>query len=289
MKDTQGRVAFVTGGGSGIGLGIARAFVSAGMKVMLADLRTDHLRAAVESFAGQSAADDLRSLQVDVADRDGIAEAARQTESVFWPIHVLVNNAGVAIEVPIAEMTYADWDYGLDVNLGGVVNGLQTFLPCILRHGQGGHIVNTASLAALVVMPGRLAAYAAAKAAVLAMSEAIRADLAEQNIGVTALCPGPVQSNIHEVGRNRPARYPASAAFAESAARLAERPVSSLWMRPEDVGLLTLRAVRENTPYVITHGEWRSAAMQRHAQLLNAMPDTSDPRIVSSLRGAGTV
>jgi NAD(P)-dependent dehydrogenase (short-subunit alcohol dehydrogenase family) len=113
MKDTQGRVAFVTGGGSG--LGIARAFVSAGMKVMLADLRTDHLRAAVESFAGLSAADYVRSVQVDVADRDGMAEAARHTESVFGPIHVLVNNAGVAIEVPIAETTYADWDYGLDV------------------------------------------------------------------------------------------------------------------------------------------------------------------------------
>src|SRR5262249_19163762 len=152
-------------------------------------------------------------IRLDVSDRAAMAAAAEETQRVFGKVHILVNNAGVGIEGPFRSATYADWDFGLGVNLGGVINGLQTFLPGMRGHKEGGHVVNTASLAALITMPSTMTIYVASKAAVLALSEAIRAELAEDNIGVTVLCPGPVQSKIHELIRNRPERFEENASF----------------------------------------------------------------------------
>lgn len=284
MKDVQGKVAFITGGASGIGLGIAGAFVAAGMKAVLADLRQDHLDAALERFARQGQSAQVHGIRLDVTDRAAMAEAATEVERVFGKLHVLVNNAGVGIEGPFKDITYSDWDFGLAVNLGGVINGLQTFLPRIRAHGEGGHIVNTASLAALVTMPAQMVVYVTSKAAVVALSEAIRTELAAEGIGVTVLCPGPVKSNIHELARNRPARYAASAAFEQAAARLGERTVSPLWMEPAEVGARILAAVRNDTLYVITHGEWRPAVVARHEALLAAMPEQVNPELIASLR-----
>src|SRR5690606_5048783 len=129
MKDVQGKVAFITGGASGIGSGIAGAFVDAGMKVVLADLRQDHIDEALGQFASRGKANQVHAIRVDVTDRAAMAAAADETERVFGKVHVLVNNAGVGIQGPFKGVTYEDWDFGLAVNLGGVVNGLQTFLP----------------------------------------------------------------------------------------------------------------------------------------------------------------
>ncbi|MGZ8281536.1 MAG: SDR family NAD(P)-dependent oxidoreductase [Allosphingosinicella sp.] len=281
MEDFRDRVAFVTGGASGIGLGIARALLGAGAKAVIADLRPDHLAEAKESLA--AAGNRLLALELDVTDREAMEAAAGQVDAAFGRIDILVNNAGVGIEGPLREATYADWDFGLGVNLGGVVNGLQTFVPRIRAGGRGGHVVNTASLAGLVQMPSFMAIYAAAKAGVIALSEAIRDDLAPDGIGVTVLCPGPIKSRIHELGRNRPERFRPSRAFGEAAERLGRRQVSELWMEPDTVGEMVVDAIRRNQLYCITHGEWRGAVEARHQQILAAMPTDTNPELIASL------
>ena len=248
MKDLRDRVAFVTGGASGIGLGIAQALVGAGGKVVIADIRSDHIDAALERFAAAGTRDRVDGIVLDVTDRSAMAAAAAHTERRFGKVHVLVNNAGVGIEGPLRRATFDDWDFGLGVNLGGVVNGIQTFLPRIRAHGEGGHVVNTASLAGLVWMPSFMAIYATSKAAVITLSECMRDDLAPDHIGVSVLCPGPVKSNIHESGRNRPEKYRGSSGFTQAEESLARRKVSALWMEPEVVGEKVLAAIREAMP-----------------------------------------
>lgn len=284
MKEVAGKVAFITGGGSGIGQGIARVFVNAGMKVVIADLRQDHLDGAMAFFETNGQGQSVHGIRLDVTDRDAMAAAAAETEKVFGKIHVLVNNAGVGIEGPLDQATYADWDFGIGVNLGGVINGIQTFLPRIRAHGEGGHIVNTASLAALVTMPAFMVMYVASKAAVLALTEALSTELPQENIGVTVLMPGPVKSNIHELGKNRPQRFRKDSGFAEAERDLGQRQVSDMWMEPEEVGAMILDAVLNNKLYVITHGEWRPAVEARFSALLAAMPVKINPDLIASLQ-----
>jgi NAD(P)-dependent dehydrogenase (short-subunit alcohol dehydrogenase family) len=281
--DTAGKAALITGGGSGIGLGIAIALLNAGMRVVLADLRQDHLDEATETLRGLGHSSRVHAIRVDVTDRSAMAAAAEQVQQRVGALHVLVNNAGIGIEVPLLEATFRDWDIGLNVNLGGVINGLQTFLPTMLAHGQGGHIVNTASLAAFVTMPASMAIYAASKAAVVALTESIRDELGRAGIGVSLLCPGPVKSRIHELAQNA-AHLGPSPALLGAAQRLAGRPVSPLWMEPVEVGELVLNAVRNNDAYIITHGEWRTRVVERVDAILDAMPDTTDMRLLQSLR-----
>ncbi len=284
MDKVTGKTAIVTGGASGIGFGVAKSFVNAGMQAVLADFRQDHLERALEHFKGRGQRDRVHGIRLDVTDRAAMAAAADETERIFGKIHVAVNNAGVGIQGPLAAAKYDDWDFGVGVNLGGVINGLQTFLPRIRAHGEGGYIVNTASLAALVVMPPFLAIYAATKAAVIALSEAIRTELIQENIGVTVLCPGPVKSNIHELGRNRPERFKGNSGFYAAEQELGQRQVSPLWMEPDRVGEMVLDAMRRNALYVITHGEWRAAAIERFDALMAAMPTEVNPAIIASMQ-----
>lgn len=287
MQDVQGKVAFITGGASGIGLGIAAAFIDAGMRVVLADLRQDHIDDALANFGRLGQSKSLHAILLDVTDRAAMSAAAAETERVFGEIQVLVNNAGVGIQGPFKGITYADWDFGLAVNLGGVINGLQTFLPRLRAHGQGGHIVNTASLAALVPMPAQFVIYQAAKAAVVTISECIRAELAGENIGVSVLCPGPVRTNIHELSRNRPAQFTVGDAFRASEEAGGAQVAFPSMMEPLAVGALVLHAVLHDQLYVITHGEWRTAAEGRHAALIAAMPEKLDPALMAMLQGSG--
>jgi NAD(P)-dependent dehydrogenase (short-subunit alcohol dehydrogenase family) len=284
MDSVEGKVAFVTGGASGIGLGIAKVLVEAGMKVVLADLRRDHLDAALEDFASRQKGRAVHGIELDVTDRDAMARAADETERVFGKVHVLVNNAGVGIEGPLSKATYEDWDFGIGVNLGGVVNGIQTFVPRIRAHGEGGHVVSTASMAGLVPMPPQMAIYGMTKAAVIALSESLRQELAPSGIGVSVLCPGPVKSNIHELGRNRPERFRGNSGFRRAEERLSQRPVSPMWMEPEEVGGMVLRGILDDTLYVITHGEWREQVSARTEALIAAMPEAKNPAIVGSTR-----
>ena len=285
MKAPKGKVAFITGGASGIGLGIAGAFVEAGMKVVIADLRQDHIAEALAHFEGWGQSQSVHAIRLDVTDREAMANAADETERVFGKIHVLVNNAGVGIQGPFKGITYSDWDFGLSVMLGGVVNGLQTFLPRIRAHGEGGHIVNTASLAALTPMPAQYVIYVAAKSAVVAISETIRGELMQENIGVSVLCPGPVRTNIHELSRNRPPQFSVGDAFRAAEEAGATRVPFPSMMEPSQVGALVLQAVLNDQLYIITHGEWRPMAAARHAAVLAAMPESLDPALVAMLQG----
>jgi NADP-dependent 3-hydroxy acid dehydrogenase YdfG len=173
MRELAGRTAFVTGGASGIGFALGRAFAEAGMKVMLADIETDALAAAVSSL--HNFGPDVRGVTCDVADPVSVERAAQTAYEAFGSVHVVCNNAGVFAGGGIDNISSDDWRWILDVNLMGVLHGIRTFLPHIRAHGEGGHIVNTASMAGLLSVLG-LSPYAASKFAVVTMSEGLRED-----------------------------------------------------------------------------------------------------------------
>ena len=270
MEELAGKVAFITGGASGIGLGIAKALVKAGSNVAIADIRQDHLDSAVATFRerGQS----VHTIKLDVTDRAAMKAAADETERVFGKVHILVNNAGIGIGGPLKQAKYDDWDWGLEVNLGGVINGIQEFLPKLLAHGEGGHIVNTASAAGLLPI-SRAGIYIAAKAAVIGISEVLRGELAEDRIGVSAFCPGPVQTNIAQTGRLRPERYQKNSGYVEFERRLGDRPNSPLWMDHEEVGERVVRGIRRNDLYILTHPEFAKGVRERCEAILASFPD----------------
>jgi len=271
-----GKTAFVTGGASGIGLGIARVLVERGARVVIADLRQDHIERALASFAGPNT-DAASAIRLNVTDRPAFADAAERMKREFGGIDILVNNAGVGLEGPILEATYADYDFGLGVNLGGVINGHVSFLPQMIAHDRGGHVVSTASLAAEVVMPEHLAIYAAGKAAVCHYCEAIKPGLLEHGIGVSILLPGPVASNIHEAHQNRPEHLRQGSGYKASEEKLARRIVGEDWMQPEEVGNLVADGILANRTYLVTHGVYKEAMRARAQALLDATPDRQEP------------
>jgi NAD(P)-dependent dehydrogenase (short-subunit alcohol dehydrogenase family) len=272
ITDFTGKTAFITGGASGIGLGIASAFVKRGAQVIIADLRPDHIKTALARFAGAHQSNTVSAIELDVSNRAAYAQAATKMQTEFGGIDILVNNAGVGSEGPLRQAAYVDWDFGLGVNLGGVVNGIQTFLPQMLANGRGGHIVNTASLAATVRMPGQYAIYAAAKAAVLNLSENMQEDFNEVGIGVSVLLPGFVKSNIHEAAQNRPASLRSGSGFAEAEQALSQRQPGDSWMEPDAVGEMVANAILQNQLYIVTHGEFRNRMRERAEALLAAVP-----------------
>jgi len=272
ISDFTGKVAFVTGGASGIGLGIVHALVARGAQVVIADLRPDHIAAALAGFAGGRRSNAVSAIEIDVTNRAGYAEAAARMQAEHGGVDILINNAGVGSEGPIRDAAYVDWDFGLGVNLGGVVNGIHSFLPQMIAHGRGGHIVNTASLAATVLMPGQYAIYAAGKAAVLNLSENLRGELAPADIGVSVLLPGFVKSNIHEAARNRPAHLRDGSGFGQSEQTLGERQVGDNWMDPAQVGEMVADAILADQLYIVTHGEFRDRMRDRFEAMMAAVP-----------------
>lgn len=270
MHEVEGRTAFVTGGASGIGLGMATAFAGAGMNVVIADLRRDHIETALDTLAGKP----IHAIELDVTDRDAFARAADEAESVFGHVHVLCNNAGMGILGPVTDARYDDWDWGLGVLVGGVVNGIQTVLPRMRAHGEGGHVVNTSSMAGVLPIPGA-AIYITAKAAVIGLSEALRSELAGEGIGVSAFCPGPVQTNIREGGRIRPEQY-ADSGYTDLERDLEERPNSPLWMDAIECGERVLAGIRNDDLYIFTHREFREGAEERFRAMVASFPD--EPR-----------
>lgn len=269
MAEVAGRTAFVTGGADGIGLGIARALVNAGANVVVADIREEALERARASLGAN---DRVETVRLDVTDREGYARAADAAEARFGKVHMLIGNAGVGILGPLADATYADWDWGLEVNLKGVVNGLVTMLPRIKANGEGGQIVTTSSQAALIPVINS-AIYTTAKAAVLGMMEVLRGELAPDNIGVSAFCPGPVQTNIAHSGDLRPAENRAASGYREFEETLAQRPNSPLWMTPEEVGERVLAGIRRNDLYILSHREFKEGLKTRFDAILASYPD----------------
>ena len=197
MRELAGKTAFVTGGASGIGLALGRAFAVAGMNVMLADIETDALSAAVKSL--HNVGPDVRGVVCDVTDPGSVERAADASYEAFGQVHVVCNNAGVAGGGGIDDIPLDDWRWVLDVNLMGVLHGIRTFLPHIRAHGEGGHIVNTASMAGLTAA-GQITSYVMTKHAIVGLSLALRSEAVPRGVGVLAVCPGAVETPILDKG-----------------------------------------------------------------------------------------
>ena len=267
MQDLTGKTAIVTGGASGIGLGISRALLGAGMNVAIGDVQEDALRAAA---AALDSPDRLLASRLDVTDREAYAAFADGVEERFGHIHLLANNAGVVLSGPVEQASFSDWDWVIDVNLGGAVNGIVTVLPRILAHGEGGHIVNTASTSGLLPHPGAVI-YVASKSALIGMSEAMRAELEPRGVIVSVLCPGPVQSSITNSSRNRPDTYADSGYQPDpNRASTANYP----WMmHADEVGERVRDGIERDLMYIFTHCEHREGLEERAAAILAALPD----------------
>ena len=270
MQDVAGKVAFITGGASGMGLAMARSFSRAGMKVVITDVEEAALAKVRAEFEASNA--EFLDLKVDVTDRDAMAQAADAVEERFGKIHVVCNNAGVAAGGTVDAHTYNDWDWVTRVNIDGVVNGVQTFVERIKRHGEGGHFVNTASMAGHIAVPG-LGIYGMTKFAVVGLSETMRIDLAPHNIGVSALCPGVVNTNIFTSERNRPETLPGetrtallSGATEEDWADRMEQ-IRDGALDPAVVGDMVLHAIRENEFYIFTHPELKAMSDARFEEM----------------------
>ena len=259
MKDLKGKTAVITGGGSGIGRGTSLALAEAGMNVVVADINED----AAAAVAAEVEALGPRALpmRTDVAERRSVEALAERAYAEFGAVHVLHNNAGIALFIPLAEMQDVDWRFTLSINLEGVVNGLQAFLPRLTAQGGESHIVNTASMAGMLAGP-RLGAYNASKFAVVAISETLRAELAGDRIGVSVLCPGVVGTNIiQNTLRDRPA----------GGAEMELRGIDASSLRvveAEEVGRMVRDAIERNEPYIFTHPEFEALVRARFERIL---------------------
>jgi NAD(P)-dependent dehydrogenase (short-subunit alcohol dehydrogenase family) len=275
-----GKVAFVTGGVSGIGLGIAQALGLAGMKLALSYRNETHKEAAAAWFAGQGLEAPL-FVKLDVADRDQWVVAADAAEAHYGKIHVLVNNAGVSVFGPTDEASYADFDWIMGVNFGGVVAGQVTMIPRIKAHGEGGHIVNVASMAAYISGP-QAGIYTASKFAVRGMTECLRYNLASYGIGVSLMCPGLTRTNAWDSALKRPAEFADSGFAPADKAELEQFGTAfDLGMDPFEVGQKTLAGMRANKGLILTHPEHGEDIREIYETTMAALPqeDASEGRL----------
>lgn len=269
MFDFQGRTAFITGGASGAGLGQAKVFGGAGCKVIIADIRQEAIDAALAELRDRGIA--AHGIRLDITDRTAFARAADESEETFGPVHLLFNTAGVSIFGPLEQATYDDYDWIMGVNWGGVVNAMQTFVPRMIAHGQGGHIVNTASLGCFVANSGA-GIYSASKFAVHGITMAMRDALKDKGIGVSVLCPANIRSNIAESIRTRPAHLSNSGYAVDEREIAALHEIYAQGMDPEELAGHVKRAIEENRFYIIPYPEARGMLEAIFQQALDALP-----------------
>lgn len=275
LTNLSGKTAFITGGAGGIGLGMAEAFRDAGMNVVIADISYEALSAAADRLAAPQR---TLTLKLDVADRAAWTEAADAAEKRFGKIHLLCNNAGVSGYDRIFDIKPEYWRWLMGVNLDGVFNGTQIVGARILAHGEGGHIVNTSSMAGMTLPPGaKMSPYVASKFAVVGFSEAMRFELDPQGIGVSVLLPGTVRSGI---GPNSMRMAPEStksdareAAFQRMEAAKSRIP-AEVWHDPRTVGDRVVKAVLANAFYIFTHKERIDLVKARHERIEAALRAT---------------
>lgn len=285
MQNLAGKTAIVTGGASGIGLGISRALLAAGMNVAIGDVQVDALNAASVSLNNSYR---VLATPLDVTDRDAFSAFVDLVEARFGHIHLLVNNAGVVVSGSIAQASFSDWDWVIDVNLKGTINGIVTVLPRMLSHGEGGHILNTASTSGLLPHPGA-AIYVTTKAAQIAMTEAMRCELEPQGVMVSVLCPGPVQSQISDSARNRPAEYAQSGYADKPADKPTEEQIAAatqLMMTADEVGTMVREGIEKDYLYIITHAEYADGLQQRAEAIQSALPDQPQSEALKQMMAA---
>ena len=268
MKDFAGRTAFVTGGANGVGIGLVRALLAQGCTVAIADIRPGHIDAALKALDNPRA----MGVQVDVSSREDLARAAEAVEAKFGVESLLFNNAGVNLFQTIEESSYDDWDWIMGVNLAGPINGVMTFVPRMIRGGERGYVVNTASMAGFLAA-GVCGIYNTTKFAVRGLSESLRASLAPHGIGVSVLCPGLVKSHIYASDEIRPERLKAGArpVNTEAVKRLAA--VHEFGMEPDVVAARVLEAMREDRFHIFTHPEFKDELSEVFAEILQDFRD----------------
>jgi NAD(P)-dependent dehydrogenase (short-subunit alcohol dehydrogenase family) len=284
MQNFSGKVAFITGGASGVGLGQAKVFAKAGAKVVLADIRPAALDEALGHFRALKVP--AHAIPLDVTDRAAFARAADEAERVFGPVQLLFNTAGVSMFGPLEKSTYEDYDWMMGVNFGGVVNGIQTFVPRMIAYGRGGYVVNTASIAGLVAA-GPSGIYSASKFAVVGLSQALRQSLDQYDIGVSVVCPGNVNTNIAEACSTRPEHLANSGYHLDDAIVDAFRQIHSAGMDPETLAEHVREAMTRNQLYVIPYPEMRKRLADHFESVLSVFPPPeSDPVGVAKRRAA---
>jgi NAD(P)-dependent dehydrogenase (short-subunit alcohol dehydrogenase family) len=269
MKDRAGDERGFSGEASGIGLGIATALAQAGVKVMLCDIEEAALAKAVEGLKRTNA--DVDGVEADVSLKAELKAAADAAIARYGKVHILVNNAGVGGGEPYGAWTGAGWDWTLGVNLMGVIFGIEIFGPLIEQHGEGGHIVSTASIAGLI-SSGSAVQYSVSKYGVIALSEGLRAELAPRGIGVSVLCPGFVQTQILNSSRNLPKRFGRIPAERLAAIRASE-PFKMIQERvshgidPAYVGEVVREGIENDWPYIFTDSEFEPMIDARFAAI----------------------
>jgi len=275
MKELKGKVAAVTGAASGLGRAMALAFADEGMDVALADVDLNNLLLTEKDIRSKG----VRTLSVkaDVSRANDVESFAQQTLEALGAAHVVCNNAGVSPLGAVWENTVDEWQWILGVNLWGVIHGVHTFLPILKRNRDGGHIVNTASMAGLVAGP-RHGAYAAAKYGVVGLTEVLAAELAADNsrVGVSVLCPGTVHTNIGHSSRNRPADLP-DAGFKDIDIELEDNP-RHRWIYPVEAGAVVVRAIKRGDLYALTHPDWYPMVAERHEAIAAAFREQEEIR-----------
>jgi NAD(P)-dependent dehydrogenase (short-subunit alcohol dehydrogenase family) len=268
MEDLNGKVAVVTGAASGIGLATATRFCEEGMRVVLADIEEPKLNDAVERLEGKG--HEVIGVPVDVSDWQAIQALAKATMDAFGAVHVLHNNAGVVVSGPIAELSLADWEWVLGVDLWSVIYGIKAFLPLIRESGEG-HIVSTASTAGLQSAPS-IGPYNVAKFGVVALSETLRMELAAEKSGVSAsvLCPGAINTQIVQSKRNRPAESAREHKASDAERRFEESSGKLLSQRgkdPADVAEMIVQAILKDEFWILTHPDWKDVLSERVAAM----------------------
>ncbi|MFA5308470.1 MAG: SDR family NAD(P)-dependent oxidoreductase [Dehalococcoidales bacterium] len=298
MKDFKGKVAFITGGASGIGLGIAKACAKYGMKVCIVDARQDALDEAMAYFKEKNLP--AHPIKLNVTDRAAYVKAADEAEKVYGKIHVLVNNAGVGSGGgPIDKLTYNDWDYSLGVNIGGTVNGIMTIVPRIMKHGEGGHVVSTSSTCGLAAA-NNFMIYCTGKYAVFAMMECLASEMQDKNIGASVLIPGPTASNLglssfvnkpenlKNEGESWPPKMPDMPKGPPPKKMMENFRIAT--MDPVETGERVLRGIRNNDLFIHTHPEFKAGYIARHEAIIRAIPDEPrDEKRWEIIKNFGTV
>ena len=279
MKDFKGKTAFVTGGASGIGLGIAKALAKKGANVVIADFRQEAIDAVLPIFKENGWP--VHGVLLDVTDREAYVRAADEAEAVFGKIHILVNNAGVGImEGFIWEASYEDMDFALEINFKSVLNGIKTVLPRILAHGEEGWVVSTASKNGLIPLGG-MVLYNATKRAVMATMETLAIDLQGTNVGASVFCPGPFRTNLGTTTSAISTKHLGRPFIQKGATPDPNAPkidrskidMSKMERDPDEAGERVVRGIMRGDLFILTHAEWKKGWEEHASAVTRAIPD----------------
>ncbi|SHI22594.1 NADP-dependent 3-hydroxy acid dehydrogenase YdfG [Sporobacter termitidis DSM 10068] len=271
MTDFKGKTAFITGGASGLGLGIAKALAKEGMNIVLADFRQEAIDEALPVFKENGWP--AHGILLDVTNRAQFAKAADEAEAVFGKLHVLVNNAGIGLrEGKIWEASYEDMDFAIDINYKSILNGIKTIVPRILKHGEGGHVVTTSSKNGLIPVPG-MVLYNSTKRAAMAIMETLAIDLEGTGVGASVFCPGPYATNLNTTTNALRTKVLGAPFKPFSPSKLSNVDFRALERSPDEAGARVVRGIKRGDLFIFTHAEWKAGWLAHANAITRALPD----------------